>query len=938
VGTTPSADCIGEGHPFNATPDLPFFYISAATEAVRDGLLSDVLGRKGLRLLVGEPGTGKTTLLLDLKQKLEAANCLVVLTRGTKAAFDELLDACCEELGRAASSGNRMERIRALAELLVQRLEAGATTALLIDDAQVLSDDALEDLSWLTDLEKDGHKLIQLVLAGQPDLVPRLCGSRLLFVQDSAIEYSGLKPLNPQEVASYIRHRLAAAEFEDPDLFSTEAIERIARYAEGVPRLINQLCAMTMQLVKRERGDAISGETVEAAIAELLSSPQSQARAGDPSEGQLADKVLGDHAAAPEAAGARSDSDRAGIRTSNEQEAETSLAAPLDLPAQPMPDEGSTEDAQASGDAAAGSAREVPDGPPIYGDPRNGPTLAPFPKNLTIPPAGARPARQRRAVAMLAVLVLAGLFLGGAGMFLFQGRAWLSDETSGPPVALSDGMEAQPTPAEAGAARDAARAPEPRRLSATPADQPAPPRPPAVSAPNLDVPRASGKEDQAIPLDIHAAAGAAAALSVAVSGLPDGARLTAGRDSGDDIWSLSRQELAGLMLMPAPNFSGRLRLTVDASARWPDGRITSASKPLIVEVVATADPPILDVAEATARGNGAIPLDIYAALADVDGSESLMVTISGLPDGAGLSAGHDDGAGRWRLTPKELLDITLTPPTLPAQSFELAVVATAREADGDSASTTALLKVDVARAPPAVADGKGDFVLQLAALRSIGDAEREVVRLRDRFQKILGDAPLKIYQAEVNGVPYYRLRTEPVPNKAKVFQICAQLKQEQQDCMVLQQIAEAQPIAAGAQVQPTGSPSASLLPSEATLALAEASAPKLASATPNPDIAVRDLVMARDVVEREPAEPTTAFSPRDGRAFAHAKIYNPSTPTEVSFVWLYDDALYARVPMEVGTSVRWRTWSSAEVWLGKWRVQIVSADGQVLAETAFTVQ
>jgi hypothetical protein len=237
-----------------------------------------------------------------------------------------------------------------------------------------------------------------------------------------------------------------------------------------------------------------------------------------------------------------------------------------------------------------------------------------------------------------------------------------------------------------------------------------------------------------------------------------------------------------------------------------------------------------------------------------------------------------------------------------------------------------------------VANANGDFVLQLAALRSVGDAEREVARLKDRFQDLLGDAPLKIYEAEVNGVPYYRVRTDPVPDKAEVFQICAQLKANHQDCMVLQQIAKAKPVVARTEVQPAVTPPVSLLPRRKTLALAEASSPKLAATVENPDIAVHDLVLARDVIDREPAELTATFSPRDGRAFAHAKIYNPGAPTEVSFVWLYDDALYATVDMKVGTSVRWRTWSSAEVWLGKWRVQIVSADGQVLAENDFTVQ
>jgi hypothetical protein len=130
----------------------------------------------------------------------------------------------------------------------------------------------------------------------------------------------------------------------------------------------------------------------------------------------------------------------------------------------------------------------------------------------------------------------------------------------------------------------------------------------------------------------------------------------------------------------------------------------------------------------------------------------------------------------------------------------------------------------------------------------------------------------------------------------------------------------------------------SLLPSEVTIAMMEASSSTSAAGSRAADIAVRDLVMARDVTDREPVGVSRTFSPKDERAFAYAKVDNPAAPTRVSFVWLYDDALYATVDMEVGTSVRWRTWSSSQLWLGAWRVQIVSTDGDVLAETAFTVE
>jgi hypothetical protein len=344
------------------------------------------------------------------------------------------------------------------------------------------------------------------------------------------------------------------------------------------------------------------------------------------------------------------------------------------------------------------------------------------------------------------------------------------------------------------------------------------------------------------------------------------------------------------------------------------------------------------VAEATGKEGEVIPLDIRAMPSDSDGSETLSVTISALPDGARLSAGHDNGDDSWGLDPDELVGLTLTPPAGFSGRVEIMVAATALETNGDSRSTTAPLQLEVARAPAAFAAAKGDFVLQLAALRSAENARREAARLKDRFPKLLGNARLKVSQADVNGVPYFRVRTEPVPDKAEVFETCARLKNSQQDCMVLQHITEAKPIAAQTDGEPDGTAPMSLLPREVTIALAEASTPNSVAKLQEAGIAVRDFVMARDVVDREPAGATTTFSPQDGRAFAHAKINNPGAATQVSFVWLYDDALYATVEMEVGPSVRWRTWSSAQLSLGPWRVQIVSPDGEVLAENAFTVE
>jgi len=153
-------------------------------------------------LLVGEPGTGKTTLLLKLKEALEASNCLVVLPRRPVLSFDELIQACCEAAGVAQGPMDRMDKVQAFTNVLVERADDGAT-AIFIDDAQALSDESLTDLSRLTKIKKGDANLLQVILAGQPELVTRLSASNLPFAQECAIackRCNALLPASPTNV------------------------------------------------------------------------------------------------------------------------------------------------------------------------------------------------------------------------------------------------------------------------------------------------------------------------------------------------------------------------------------------------------------------------------------------------------------------------------------------------------------------------------------------------------------------------------------------------------------------------------------------------------------------------------------------------------------------------------------------------------------------
>ncbi|EKF06980.1 hemolysin-type calcium-binding region, partial [Thalassospira profundimaris WP0211] len=214
-----------------------------------------------------------------------------------------------------------------------------------------------------------------------------------------------------------------------------------------------------------------------------------------------------------------------------------------------------------------------------------------------------------------------------------------------------------------------------------------------ADAPTLYVSNAAGNEDSAIALNLDAGlTDSSETLTVTVSGVPEGAALSAGADNGDGTWTLSSEQLSGLTITPPEDFSGSFDLSVTAtSADGEDVATTTGS--ITVEVTGVADAPTLDVSNASGNEDTAIALNLDASLAD--GSETLTVTISGVPDGASLSAGADNGDGTWTLSSEQLAGLTITPPENFGGSFDLGVTATS--ADGsDVATTTGSITVDVA--------------------------------------------------------------------------------------------------------------------------------------------------------------------------------------------------------------------------------------------------
>ena len=220
-----------------------------------------------------------------------------------------------------------------------------------------------------------------------------------------------------------------------------------------------------------------------------------------------------------------------------------------------------------------------------------------------------------------------------------------------------------------------------------------------ADAPAVTVSDATGAEDQAIGLDIGVALadadGSESITGITISGVSEGATLSAGTDNGDGTWSLEPGDLAGLSVTPAPDSSDDFTLSVSAVSAEADGAEATTIANQSVSVAGVADKPAVNVTDAAGEISEPIALDIGVVLADQDGSESITsVILSGVPGDATLSAGTDNGDGTWTLTPADLDGLTLTPAD--NADFSLTVNATATEAGGGSATTVASLNVVVA--------------------------------------------------------------------------------------------------------------------------------------------------------------------------------------------------------------------------------------------------
>jgi general secretion pathway protein A len=226
--------------PFTLSPDPRFLYLSPSHKEALAALLYGIRARRGFVALIGEVGTGKTTLLRHWMSQM-GEDITVAYVFNTDLGFDDLLRTVMKEWELPPCEG-RAQMLDAINEFLIAQLRAGKVTALVVDEAQNLPVPILEALRMLSNLETTREKLLQIVLAGQPELENKLNRPELRQLKQRISLVSTLKPLSREESDEYIGWRLEVAGYKGPGLFTRRALKHVWKASGGIPRLINIMC------------------------------------------------------------------------------------------------------------------------------------------------------------------------------------------------------------------------------------------------------------------------------------------------------------------------------------------------------------------------------------------------------------------------------------------------------------------------------------------------------------------------------------------------------------------------------------------------------------------------------------------------------------------------------------------------------------------------
>ncbi|HTP62295.1 MAG TPA: AAA family ATPase [Burkholderiales bacterium] len=266
--------------PFRITPHPDFFFDGADRGATLEGLLYAILHDEGIVKVSGEIGSGKTTLCRVMMERLPAEVETVFLANPSYSR-SEILHAIAEELGLPANSDPALPALRELQAKLLELYGSGKRVVVMIDEAHAMPEDTLEQVRLLSNLESSRHKLLQIVLFGQPELDEALAKPSMRQLKDRITHSFRTRPLLVDEVAKYVSFRMRAAGYKGPEVFSPAAIAAITRASSGLTRRINVLCDKSLLAAFAGNSHAVTPREVRAAVADSDFAPIAGTRRRD---------------------------------------------------------------------------------------------------------------------------------------------------------------------------------------------------------------------------------------------------------------------------------------------------------------------------------------------------------------------------------------------------------------------------------------------------------------------------------------------------------------------------------------------------------------------------------------------------------------------------------------------------------------------------------
>lgn len=228
--------------PFTITPNPQFIYLSGNHREAFAHLLYGIDSHAGFIAMTGEVGTGKTTVLRTLLSQLDPEKYKSALIFNPCLSGEQLLASICRDFGIEAAEKNSFAYLEALNHYLLEQNAAGRTLVLVIDEAQNLAPEVLEQVRLISNLETERDKLIQIILAGQPELDAVFRRHDLRQLNQRITVRCRLSPMGLDDTKEYIGHRLRISGSRIPGIFSSGAVKRIYRFSGGIPRLINVAC------------------------------------------------------------------------------------------------------------------------------------------------------------------------------------------------------------------------------------------------------------------------------------------------------------------------------------------------------------------------------------------------------------------------------------------------------------------------------------------------------------------------------------------------------------------------------------------------------------------------------------------------------------------------------------------------------------------------